>query len=159
MLLQIDGRAVHFKEKGLAIFAYFGSHQVGRIKLMDNGDGTVLLSDVEVDEKVEVKQGTVARLIRALFPDWGFIFPRQHGIGTELLERFVRSCERAGVVEIYGNVTPDADRDYPFLSEWYGSSGFVVSPPDGRDECIPTKYKVIWRKRKDAASNTSPVLS
>ena len=151
---QIEGKPVHFREDGLSISAYFGRNPVGRIKSIDNGDGTVLLSDVEVNERVEVRRGTLARAIRRVLPDWGVVFPRQNGIGRGLLERFIRACEHSGVVEIYGNVTPDADRDQPFLKGWYESFGFVVSPLDGRDECIPTKYKVIWRRRKENVLET-----
>lgn len=151
---QIEGKPVHFREDGLSISAYLGEIPVGRIKSVDNGDGTILLSDVDVNERIEVKRGMLARGIRRVLPDWGIVFPRRNGIGNELLERFIRACERAGKVEIYGNVTPDADAAQPFLRGWYESFGFAVSPPDGRDECIPTRYKVIRKRQKEGVPET-----
>ena len=148
-MIQIKGKSVQFKEDGLSVLAYLGRHSVGRVKSIDNGDGTVLLADIDVDERVEIQHGTLARVIRRVLPDWGVVFPRRNGIGRELLKRFIRVCELAEIVEIYGNVTLDADEDQPFLRGWYESFGFVVSPRDGRGECIPTKYEVIWRQRKE----------
>lgn len=147
---QINGKPVHFRESGLFISAHFEGNQVGRVKSHDKGDGTVLLGEVEVDERVEIRDGRFARFIRRFHPDWGVVFPRKQKIGTELLKRFMQACERGGVREIYGNVTPEADRNQPFLRGWYESLGFVVSPLDGRDEgWFPVKYKVIWKRPED----------
>ncbi|HEX7260393.1 MAG TPA: hypothetical protein VF258_01130 [Luteolibacter sp.] len=143
---QINGNPVHFRENGLFISAHCFGHQVGSIKSHDKGDGTVLLGNIEVDERVEIRDGRLAQCIRRIFPDWGVVFPRQHKIGSELLTRFIEACERRGVCEIFGNVTPEADRDQPFLKQWYENFGFVVCSPDGRDEWFPVKYKVVWRR-------------
>ncbi|MES2659500.1 MAG: hypothetical protein V4689_12855 [Verrucomicrobiota bacterium] len=145
---QINGKPVQFQERGLFVSAHYLGNQVGRIKSHDKGDGTVLLGDVEVDERVEIWNGRLARFIRRFHPDRGVVFPRKQRIGTELLKRFMQACERKGVREIFGNVTHEADRSQPFLRGWYEGFGFVVCPPDGRDEWFPIKYKVIWKRRE-----------
>jgi GNAT superfamily N-acetyltransferase len=134
-----------------SVSAYWMGIQVGQVLAVHKEAGSVLLGDIVVKNQVEVRRGFLARTIRRFYPGWGLAFPRRIGIGTELLKRFIQACERDGVREIYGNVTPDADRDHPFLRGWYEGFGFVVSPPDGRDEWFPIKYKVIRMTRQETA--------
>lgn len=141
----LNGKPVDFRESGLFISAHYEGIQVGRVKSHDKGDGTVLLGDIEVEDRVEIRDGRLARFIRRFRPDWGVVSPKGNKVGTELLRRFVDACEHRGVREIYGNVTPEADRTQPFLRGWYEKFGFEVCPPDGRDEWFPVKYKVVWR--------------
>lgn len=141
------GCPVQFREDGLLITAYYGGIRVGAVSSSDNGDGTILLGDIEVKEKVVIRNRWVDRCIRRLRPGWGLIMPRRSKIGTELLTRFIAACDGRGIREIYGNVTPDADREQPFLRDWYGRFGFVITPPDGRDEWFPVAYKTCGSER------------
>jgi hypothetical protein len=140
---RFHAQTIHYREEGLSISAYWMGILVGQVQSVQKEDGSVLLGDIIVKKQVEAKSGFLAKTIRRFHPGWGLVFPRRIGIGTELLKRFIQGCEREGVREIYGNVTPDADRDQPFLRGWYEGFGFVVSPPDGRDEWFPVKYKVV----------------
>lgn len=151
---QFNRNSIQFTENGLFVSAHFLGNQVGRVNAVDKGDGTVLLGNIEVDERVEIRGSLLDQFIRRVRPTWGVVFPRKRKIGSELLRRFVQACERAGIREIYGNVTPEADRDQPFLKGWYEGFGFVASPPDGRDEWFPVKYKVVWTRSKDGLPRT-----
>ena len=153
-MCQINGKPVQFQESGFFVSAYFQGHLVGIVKSHEKGDGTVLLGNIEVEERVEIWDGRLARFIRLFLRDWGVIFPRRNKIGAELLRRFIQACEKAEVREIFGNVTPEADRNQPFLRGWYEGFGFKVFPSDGRDEWFPIKYKVVWRKRDASVSES-----
>lgn len=135
------------------VSAYYLGSRVGRVAAVDKGYGTVLLGNIEVEERVEVRNRALDRLIRRFQPNWGVVLPRNRKIGSELLNRFMRACNIAGVREVYGNVTPEADRDQPFLKGWYERRGFVVAPPDGRDEWFPVKYKVVWKRGNDLGAS------
>gem|GEM_PF-4067802 len=110
----INGKPVQFRENGLFVSAYYEENQVGRVKSHGKGDATVLLGDIEVEERVEIREGQLAQFIMRFRPDWRVIFPRGNKIAAELLRRFIQACERREIREIYRNVTPEADRNQPF---------------------------------------------
>ena len=97
---RIMGKTVNFSEDGFVIRAYFERIRIGNVNSSDKGDGTILLGDIEVEEKVEIRNGWFDRCFRHLRPEWGTIYPRRCKIGSELLKRFIAACDERGVREI-----------------------------------------------------------
>lgn len=136
---------VSFIEEEGCFRAVWNGRAVGYLVSVINADNSVLLSDIVVYPKVEIRIGWVDRLIRKMRPNWGVIYPQRLGIGTELLTRFLDWCRKANVREVFGNVTATGFEECPFLPDWYQQHGFNLGPPDGRAEFFPVKFKVIWR--------------
>jgi len=142
--MTIDKNNIVIVEDGFCLWAYFNHARIGYLKSVRQEDGRVLLGDVMVEPRVIFKRGVRANLIRKLFPHWGIIYPRCSGVGTKLILQLIECCEREGVVEMFGNVTPDADVSQPFLRQWYERLGFIIQPPDRRVEFFEVAYKVAW---------------
>jgi len=126
------------------LFAYWKEFKLGYLKAADGGDGTVLLGDVFVFPEVAMDSSWLAKMIRVLRPNWKMLYPRRAGIGTKLLQHFLRACQERGVHEVYGNVVPSGVAECPFLEAWYERLGFKTGSPDGRSEYGTIAFKVIW---------------
>lgn len=136
---------VSFVEAEGCFQAIWKGRSVGYLISVTNADNSVLLSDIVVYPKVEIRIDWIDRLIRKVRPHWGVIYPQKLGIGTELLTRFLDWCRKAHVREVFGNVTEAGFKECPFLPDWYRQHGFNLGPPDGRAEFFPVKFKIIWR--------------
>jgi hypothetical protein len=100
------------------------------------------LTDIRVDEFAPCGGSMLPRVIQSFFPPAKL---RGTGVGRELLRRFLRNADTAGVCEVWGSVTEDDLRNWPGLLDWYGRYGFVVREPDS--ECINIAFKKIVRGR------------
>ena len=52
---------------------------------------------------------------------------RQRGLGTALVRTGITLARQQGARELWGFVTADDARDYPFLPAWYARLGFTVA--------------------------------
>lgn len=117
---------------------------LGRAQGLSEGN-VLLLADIRVPEEVFRPWPIMPRPLLILLgrcPPWR---PRRHGIGTQLLTRFLREADAAGFREIYGSITQDDLDATPWILDWYQIHGFEVSEPDG--QCVPTAVKKITRRK------------
>lgn len=104
----------------IVVIARRGVSEIGRLKFCELEQGVFVIGDVEVCED-----------------------DRKNGIGSCLITTFLDHCQSKGAKEVFGNVTANDDTQ-PFLRKWYEKMGFVVAPPDGREEYGEAKYKIIY---------------
>jgi len=128
--------------------ATWKGHELGYLDSVNQGDGTILLSDVVVYSAVRARVGILPWVIRRFRPKWGMLYPRRSGVGTVLVKHFLGSCEQRGFKEVFGNVTPHGVQTFPFLEKWYQNLGFKIGPSDGRAEFGSIAFKIIWNPRR-----------
>jgi hypothetical protein len=123
--------------------AHIGGARVGYAWGIREGD-RLQLTDIRLNEHAPRRPSKVPWLFRWIIKPPRPVPLRGRGIGHELLTRFLREADAAGIRETWGSVT-DADlHNWSDLIRWYERHGFAVHGPD--DECVRGAVKKIVRK-------------
>lgn len=127
--------------------------QVGYLWFVLQDDGSILLSDIQVFDKVIPPSWLFRCWIPRRWPPTASY--RNRGIGNAVMTRFLQLADEAGVQRIYGSLTAGDLATSPFLESWYLSFGFAYQPVDS--ECLPnSKYKIERISGVDRNAPSSP---
>jgi hypothetical protein len=99
-----------------------------------------LLSDIKVDDQIEVRTGLFNLRKEAMSA-------RDKGIGSELLAWFEHEMGTHGVQEIHGNLVPETPDKLEWLIEWYRKRGYQFHPGETAGSWSPPKTAGVVSKR------------
>lgn len=124
--------------------ALAGNREVGRLSAIIHPEREVFLSDLRVQDEVELP-GKRAFVMRWLCRKQEAMSFRGRGIGSMILEHFLNWCRETEISVVYGSVVQNDLDVNPWLLDWYRRHGFQVSPPAGR--CLANAtHMIVWRR-------------
>lgn len=103
---------------------------LGGAKGVDEGIGRALLSDIIVEDRVEIRSGWFGLGKRV-------VSHRNRGVGSLLLEWFEWEMKARGILEIRGNLVPEGADKVTWLTDWYERRGYDLRSGQGCSSSVP----------------------